>query len=139
MVKAAADNPKIAARVKLFSYRVPEEFYDFESDPDARHNLIDDPKYRPQLDEMRAALREWMVRTKDPALEAFDHRDDPEAVAKFMEKQDAEAARNRPKRKKGMKAKKAKKAKGTDDNSAHKRPADASRAMRAGGESEHDA
>jgi len=95
MVKASADNADIAARVKLFQYRQVEELYDFEADPDARHNLVGDQNYKAQLDARRQELRDWMVRTKDPALEAFDNRDDPEALAKFMQAQDA-AAGSRP-------------------------------------------
>ena len=99
MVRAGAEDPAVAARVKLFSYRVLEELYDFEADPDALRNLAGDPKHKADLDAMRQALREWMVATKDPALAAFDHREDPEALAKFMEAQNA-AAGARPRRKK---------------------------------------
>ena len=93
MVQAAADKADIAARVKMFSYRTPEELYDFQADPDALHNLAGDPKYKAQLDAMRQTLRDWMVRTQDPALEAFDNRGNPEALAKFMQSQDAAAGK----------------------------------------------
>jgi hypothetical protein len=33
-----------------------------------------------------------MARTQDPALEAMDNRSNPQAVAKFMESQDAAAS-----------------------------------------------
>jgi hypothetical protein len=91
MVRAAAGNADIAARVKLFACRVQEELYDFQADPDALHNLAGDPNYKARLDAMRAELRQWMVRTRDPALEAFDNRGNPEALAKFMADQDAAA------------------------------------------------
>ena len=55
---AAAGNQTVAARVRLFQYRVVEEFYDFEKDPDARHNLIGSAAYREQIDELRGELRE---------------------------------------------------------------------------------
>lgn len=87
MMHAAADSPEIAERVKLFQYRVLEELYDFQADPDALHNLVSDSRYRAELDAMRGRLRQWMVRTQDPALEAFDNRGNPEALAKFMESQ----------------------------------------------------
>ena len=93
MVRAGAGNADIAARVKLFQYRTVEEFYDLEADPDALHNLVDDSRYRVELDAMRASLRQWMVRTEDAALEALDNRKDPAAMAKFMESQDAAARR----------------------------------------------
>ena len=91
MREAAPGNPKIAARVKLFQYRVVEEFYDFEKDPDARHNVIGNPEYKKQIDALRGELAGWMRRTGDSALEAFKNRDDPKALAKFMATQDAKA------------------------------------------------
>jgi len=99
MQAAAQNDPKIAARVKLFQYRVVEEFYDFEKDPDALHNLADDPTYRKEIDRMRAELIEWMQQTGDPALEALKNHKSPQALKKFMAEQDARAAKNRPKKK----------------------------------------
>ncbi|MEK6238552.1 MAG: sulfatase, partial [Planctomycetales bacterium] len=43
MTAAAKSDPKIAARVKFYSYRTPLEFYDYQQDPHALNNLIDDP------------------------------------------------------------------------------------------------
>jgi len=71
MQAAGKDDPAVAARVKLFQYRVPEEFYDLQKDPDALKNLIDDPKVKPQIDVMRKALLDMMVRTQDPLLRTF--------------------------------------------------------------------
>ena len=76
MQKLATTDEAIAARLKLFQHGVPEEFYDYENDPDALNNLIDDPKYSAQLAEHRAAMRDFMRRTKDPILEVFEQRDD---------------------------------------------------------------
>jgi len=66
MKRAANTDPDIAARVQLFLYRVPEELYDFEDDPDALHNLADDPMYQRQLAAMRQELLAWMESTRDP-------------------------------------------------------------------------
>jgi N-sulfoglucosamine sulfohydrolase len=107
MKAAAAANPKIAARVKLFENRVVEEFYDFEKDPDALNNLIDNPEYKPQIDKMRAELMKWMIATKDPAKEAFEIRESPDGLAKFMADQNAKV-RKTPKRNKKKKKKPAK-------------------------------
>lgn len=88
-MRAAADgNTRIAARVELFLHRVVEEFYDYRNDPDARHNLIDDPDYAAEVDRLRGALEQWMERTDDPALEAFRNREDPGALERFMEEQE---------------------------------------------------
>lgn len=103
MVAAASGNKEIAARVKLFRNRVVEEFYDFEKDPDALNNLADNPEYKKQIDALRSRLAAWMRRTKDPALEALAHRDDPKALAKFMADQDAKVKRRNPNRKKNFK------------------------------------
>jgi len=103
MKAAAQSDPKIAARVKLFQYRVVEEFYDFEKDPDALHNLADDPKYKKEIEKMRSELLEWMKRTGDLAFEALKGYDSPAALKKFMAEQDARAAKGKPKKKKPKK------------------------------------
>jgi N-sulfoglucosamine sulfohydrolase len=93
MQAAAKTNPEIAARVRFFEYRTVQEFYDFANDPDALHNLIDDPRYGKEIERMRSELREWMKRTNDPALEALENYSSPEALKKFMAEQDAKAGR----------------------------------------------
>jgi len=98
MRAAAKTDPKIAARVRLFQYRIIEEFYDLANDPDVLHNLRDDPKYKKKLDNMREELLKWMERTTDPALEAFKNRSSPEALNKFMAEQDARAGKKQKKR-----------------------------------------
>ena len=74
MQAASGKDEKIAARVKLFQYRVPEEFYYFENDPNALNNLIDDPQYKNEIQKMRKAMLEIMKSTRDPLLEAFEVR-----------------------------------------------------------------
>jgi arylsulfatase A-like enzyme len=60
MQKLAETDETIAARLKLLKYGVPEEFYDYENDPDALHNLIDDPRYADQIKQHRAAMLRFM-------------------------------------------------------------------------------
>jgi N-sulfoglucosamine sulfohydrolase len=100
MKAAAATDDSVAARVKLFQYRVVEEFYDFENDADALHNLIDDPRFAREIEDMRKTLREWMRKTGDPALEAFENRGSADAMKTFMAEQDAKAGRKQPKARK---------------------------------------
>ena len=69
--KAAATDAQVAARVKLFLKRTPEELYDYRADPDARHNLAHDPQHRKTLDRLRARLLAHMRSTDDPQLDAF--------------------------------------------------------------------
>lgn len=71
IVEAAANNSKIKARVNHFLYRCPEEFYDAEKDPDERHNLIDDPRYRFEIEKMKALLQQHLDRTDDPLAGRF--------------------------------------------------------------------
>ena len=87
MKAIAQSNETIAERVEFFLYRAREEFYDFEHDPDALTNLIDDPRYKRQVAGMRAELDAWMERTGDPALEAFRNRDNPDIIEAFMKQQ----------------------------------------------------
>jgi len=105
MQAAAKTDPKIAARVKLFQYRVVEEFYDFANDPDALHNLSNDSKYKKELDKMRKELLKWMEFTNDPALEALKNRNSPAALRKFMAEQNARAGKKQTKRKNRKKQK----------------------------------
>ena len=84
MQNAAADNASIAARIELFRYRVPEEFYDLKNDPDCLRNLIHDPELKEQIDTMRGHLRHWMVQTHDPMAEAFAHRSNRAIVDRVM-------------------------------------------------------
>ncbi|MEE8452687.1 MAG: sulfatase [Thermoguttaceae bacterium] len=86
MNKAAETDPKIARRVQLFRYRVPEEFYDLEKDPDCLDNLIDDPQYATEVQKLRKKLDGWMVDTGDPMLEAFRHKGDRAVVDAVMAK-----------------------------------------------------
>lgn len=74
MTAAAADNGEIAERVKLFSYRVPEELFNYQTDPDALHNLANDPFYEKELIRLRAELLEHLEATEDPALGQFKRR-----------------------------------------------------------------
>ena len=71
MVRAAETDKAIAARVRHFSHRVPLEFYDYEQDPDALNNLIDDPKTQPLVREYRERLERLMETANDPALASY--------------------------------------------------------------------
>lgn len=71
MQKAAKDNPEIAARVKLYLHRVPEELYNYEVDPDALTNQINNPEAQNKLNRERDDLLEHMKRTNDPQFKAY--------------------------------------------------------------------
>jgi N-sulfoglucosamine sulfohydrolase len=99
MKTAAQKDDSVAARVKLFQYRVVEEFYDFKNDPDGLHNLIDDPNYKEEIDKSQKELHDWMKKTGDTALAAFENRTSPEALKDFMAEQDARAGQKQQKKK----------------------------------------
>lgn len=84
MREAAKNDPNVAERVKLFEHRVLEEFYDFSVDPDGLNNLIGSPEHQRQIDLMRNVLANRMKSTNDPALDAFEHRNEPAMLDTFM-------------------------------------------------------
>jgi N-sulfoglucosamine sulfohydrolase len=88
MRAAGEEHSGISERVKLFEYRVVEELYDFENDPDARVNLVGHADYHVELNRLRDELEAWMVEHGDLALDAFRNRHSPEALATFMAEQD---------------------------------------------------
>jgi N-sulfoglucosamine sulfohydrolase len=84
MKRAAESDSGIAARVNLFLYRVPEEFYDFKNDPDGRVNLINHPDYQQEISRHRELLLDWMKETGDPALGAFRNRFSDESRKHYL-------------------------------------------------------
>ena len=82
----AKSNEQIAARIDLFDHRVPEEAYEVKYDPDALTNLIAKPENAAQVAVLEKALEDWMVRTNDPLLEVFRHRDDAACREDYLSK-----------------------------------------------------
>jgi N-sulfoglucosamine sulfohydrolase len=84
MQAAAQSDPYIAARIKLFRYRVPEELYDLEKDPDCLYNLIGKDGYCEITQSLQRRLVSQMEKTNDPMLKAFQHRADRATVDKIL-------------------------------------------------------
>ena len=61
--------------------RVPEEFYDVESDPDCLNNLIDDPAYADEIAKFKQTLINEMTDTEDYMLSVLNVWDDTQDVA----------------------------------------------------------
>jgi len=100
MAELAGTDETIAARHQLYQYRVVEELYDVENDPDCLVNLIDVPAHRQALARLREALEAWMVETGDHMLEVFRRRDDSAIREAYVEQKEKEAeARKQQKRK----------------------------------------
>ncbi|NLR91721.1 sulfatase family protein [Flammeovirga agarivorans] len=85
------NDPAVKERVNYLKYRRVEEFYDLEKDPDALHNLIDDPQYQEEINKMRNALEGWMKETGDYTLFAFQNRNNNDALKSFMKEEEAQA------------------------------------------------
>jgi N-sulfoglucosamine sulfohydrolase len=91
MRELAATDAAIAARHKLYQFRVVEELYDVEHDPDCLKNLIDTPAHAAKRDQLRKDLEAWMVKTNDPMLEVFRRRDDAAFREAYVHAQEREA------------------------------------------------
>ncbi len=101
MVQLAKSDQQIAKRLDLFEHRVPEELYNYELDPDALANLIDDPVHHAERERLTKSLEAWMVETGDPMLDVFRQRDDASAREAYMadvEKEAADRAQQKPRR-----------------------------------------
>ncbi len=98
MVEAGKTNPEIAARVKLFDNREVEEFYDFENDPNALHNLIEDPKYTEIINKYRVDMKLWMEKVNDPALVFFEVRNDKIEMARLLAVEQEKINKLRPRK-----------------------------------------
>jgi N-sulfoglucosamine sulfohydrolase len=56
-----------------YLHRPREELYDLEKDPNEMKNVADDPKYADVLKDLRARLKDWQVKTKDPWIVKYTH------------------------------------------------------------------
>jgi N-sulfoglucosamine sulfohydrolase len=71
LANAAVQDPELAKRAKHYLYRTPMEFYDYEKDPDALHNLIDDSCHQEMITTHLEKLQQLMKQTCDPQLPNF--------------------------------------------------------------------
>jgi N-sulfoglucosamine sulfohydrolase len=109
MIKLAQEDEQMNERLELYRYRVPQELYHVKRDPDCLENLIHNPNHEKVKNKLMVLLEEWMERTKDPILECFRKRDDPEFVEAYIQKLEEEANARRIKQKPSTKPKKEKK------------------------------
>jgi len=100
MQQAAKTDAEMAVRIRHLEFRTVEEFYDLHADPSCIVNLLGAGRGekgladadKKKLDGLRAKLREWMVQVGDSALHAFDNRQQPETLERFMQDYRARAA-----------------------------------------------
>jgi len=74
---AKQGDSKLAQRINHLRYRVPQELYDFKNDPDALHNLADDPAHRETLQRMQNLMLANMKSVNDPVLADFKRHLNP--------------------------------------------------------------
>ena len=74
MREAADANDQIRDRVDLLRYRVKEELYDLQEDPDALTNLIDHPELEEEKQQLKELLFREMKQSQDPLQEEFVKR-----------------------------------------------------------------
>jgi N-sulfoglucosamine sulfohydrolase len=72
MKRAAVDDSVIALRVELFLKRTLHEFYDYENDPQALNNLVNDSSLKEDLERHRRLMLEKMKESRDPLFHAYE-------------------------------------------------------------------
>jgi arylsulfatase A-like enzyme len=76
MLRLDAEGKLTGAQKSWFAYsRPPEELYDVKNDPYQVRNIINDPKLKPVLEEMRKRHRQWTIETGD-----MGHMNEPEMI-----------------------------------------------------------
>jgi N-sulfoglucosamine sulfohydrolase len=91
MIAEAESNPEIKKRLEFYRERTLDEFYDYESDPHALNNLIDDATYKEDRQRLTAKLDQWMIQTKCDALETYRKRNELSARRAYAKQEDAES------------------------------------------------
>ena len=109
MIKLSEEDEEMNKRLELYRFRVPEELYQVNKDPNCLENLIHHPNHEKTKNKLMVLLEEWMEKTNDPILECFRKRDDPEFVEAYIQKLEEEANARRIKEKPSTKSKKEKK------------------------------
>ena len=90
MREAAKTDTAMAARIRHLIFRTVEESYNLRTDPNCLINLLGSDmtlttEQNHEVEALRIKLREWMVNVKDPALDAFDRRNQRAALEDFVQ------------------------------------------------------
>ncbi|WP_430815667.1 sulfatase family protein [Carboxylicivirga sp. RSCT41] len=88
MKAQAASKSAVKERYEHWVYRCVEELYDYETDPEALHNLINDPEYQEIAVQLRLALEIQMKVTNDYMLPAFQVRNKKDELNKWMQEEE---------------------------------------------------
>ena len=93
MQRLATTDEGAAERIRYLRFRRTEELYDLRTDPHCLNNCLNEEENQETLNALQHALRGWMVQVGDPALTAFDNREEPAALERFMREYAARAAK----------------------------------------------
>ena len=93
LVKRAATEPDIAARLELFDHRVLEELYDIASDPDCLVNRIDDSAWQSTAVKLRRQLATSLTELQDPVAPLLADVENRLMREDYMRREDARAER----------------------------------------------
>lgn len=88
MAKISKKNKGVHKRFNHWKYREIEELYDYENDPDALNNLINDSNYKEILAELRNQLATQMESTNDYVLKTFNRKNDTLFLNNWMKNQE---------------------------------------------------
>ncbi len=76
MLRLDAENKLTGPQKSWMAYsRPPEELYDVRNDPFQINNLVNDPKLKPVLEDLRKRHEDWTIRTSD-----MGHMNEPEMI-----------------------------------------------------------
>jgi N-sulfoglucosamine sulfohydrolase len=76
MLRLDAENKLSGAQKSWMAYsRPPEELYDVKADPFQINNLVNDPRYKEILDDLRQRHEKWTIETGD-----MGHMNEPEMI-----------------------------------------------------------
>ncbi len=91
MERLAAEGDKyMQERANLFTFSVPEQFFDVSRDSDSLNNLIDNPEYKTLIKKHQDHMAKTMDATNDPLKTVFQERHDKAVVGKYLLGLDAE-------------------------------------------------
>jgi len=87
MRRLSDSDENIKKRFEFWIHRTVEELYDYENDPNALNNLIDNPAYKEVVQQLREELHQHMKNTNDYVLRAFENKDDHSYLNSWMKEQ----------------------------------------------------
>lgn len=87
MRRLSDSDENIKKRFEFWIHRTVEELYDYENDPNALNNLIDNPAYKEVVQQLREELHQHMKSTNDYVLRAFENKDDHSYLNSWMKEQ----------------------------------------------------